>query len=68
MTIAEQVTIIGNVTGDDIILSKTASIQGTILGKKGMLFQDALMEQATEKVKRFENDVDVVDEVKEMLE
>ena len=68
VTIAEQVTIIGNVTGDDIILSKTASIQGTILGKKGMLFQDAAKEQLTEKVKRFENDVDVVDEVKEMLE
>lgn len=68
VTIAEQVTIIGNVTGDDILLSKTASIQGTILGKKGMSFQDASKEQATEKVKRFESDVDVVDEVKEMLE
>ncbi len=68
VNIAEQVQIIGNVTGEEIFLSKTAVVQGTLLGKKGVLFQDAAKEQATEKVKRFENDVDVVDEVKEMLE
>ena len=68
VTIADQVNIIGNVTGEDILLSKTAAIQGTLLGKKGIVFQDASKQQATEKVKRFENDVDVVDEVKEILE
>jgi predicted acyltransferase (DUF342 family) len=68
VNITEQVEIFGNVSGEEIFLSKTASIQGTLLGKKGISFQDALKEQATEKVKRFESDVDVVDEVKEMLE
>jgi len=68
VNITEQVEIFGNVSGEEIFLSKTASIQGTLLGKKGILFQDALKEEATEKVKRFESDVDVVDEIKEMLE
>jgi predicted acyltransferase (DUF342 family) len=68
VNITEQVEIIGNVSGEEIFLSKTASVQGTLLGKKGISFQDVSKEQATEKVKRFENDVDVVDQVKEMLE
>jgi predicted acyltransferase (DUF342 family) len=68
VNITEQVEIFGNVSGEEIFLSKTASIQGTLLGKKGISFQDVLKEQATEKVKRFESDVDVVDEVEEMLE
>jgi predicted acyltransferase (DUF342 family) len=68
VNITEQVEIFGDVSGEEIFLSKTASIQGTLLGKKGISFQDVLKEQATEKVKRFESDVDVVDEVKEMLE
>jgi predicted acyltransferase (DUF342 family) len=68
VNITEQVEIFGNVSGEEIFLSKTASIQGTLLGKKGISFQDVLKEQVTEKVKRFESDVDVVDEVKEMLE
>jgi len=68
VNITEQVEIFGNVSGEEIFLSKTASVEGTLLGKKGISFQDVLKEQATEKVKRFESDVDVVDEVKEMLE
>jgi predicted acyltransferase (DUF342 family) len=68
VNITEQVEIFGNVSGEEILLSKTASIEGTLLGKKGISFQDVLKEQATEKVKRFNSDVDVVDEVKEMLE
>ena len=68
INITEQVEIFGNVSGEEIFLSKTASVEGTLLGKKGISFQDVLKEQATEKVKRFESDVDIVDEVKEMLE
>jgi len=68
VNITEQVEIFGNVSGEEIFLSKTASVEGTLLGKKGISFQDILKEQATEKVKRFESDIDVVDEVKEMLE
>ena len=68
VNITEQTNIIGNVSGDEILLSKTASIQGTLHAKKGISFVDSSKEQASEKVKRFENDVDVVDEVKELLE
>jgi predicted acyltransferase (DUF342 family) len=64
----DQVEIFGNVSGEEIFLSKNASIQGTFIGRKGTSFQDAQKEQATEKIKRFENDVDVIDEVKELLE
>jgi predicted acyltransferase (DUF342 family) len=68
VTINDSVEILGNISGDEILLSKTASVQGTLLGKKGISFQDALKEQTTEKVKRFDHDIGVVDEVKEILE
>ena len=68
VNITEQVEIFGNVSGEEIFLSKTASVQGTLLGRKGISFQDILKEHATEKVKRFENDVDVVDQINEILE
>jgi predicted acyltransferase (DUF342 family) len=68
VNITDQVTIIGNVTGEEILLSKTATIQGTLHAKKGISFTDTSKQQASEKVTRFDNDVDIVDEVKEMLE
>ncbi|HIG99838.1 MAG TPA: hypothetical protein HA258_04575 [Thermoplasmata archaeon] len=68
VNITEQADIVGNISAEEISLSKTASIQGTFHAKKSMSFVDSLKEQATEKVKRFENDVDVADEVKELLE
>jgi predicted acyltransferase (DUF342 family) len=68
INITDQVNIIGIVSAEEILLSKTASIQGTLHAKKGISFVDSSKEQASEKVKRFENDVDVVDEVKELLE
>ena len=68
VTIGGQTHIVGNVSGDKIYLSKTASVQGTLLGKKGVSFIDSSEEKATDKVKRFESDVDIIDEVKEMLE
>jgi len=68
ITINDQTEIIGDISGQEISLSKTASIQGTLHAKNGISFLDSIKEQATEKVKRFENDVDVVDEVKQMLE
>jgi predicted acyltransferase (DUF342 family) len=68
VNITEQADIVGNISAEEISLSKTASIQGTFHAKKGVSFVDSLKEQANEKVKRFENDVDVADEVKELLE
>jgi predicted acyltransferase (DUF342 family) len=66
--ICDDVEIIGNISGETILLSKTASVKGTLLGKNGVTFQDAAQIQVAEKVKRFEHNVDVVDEVKEILE
>ena len=68
VNITDHVTVIGNVTGEEILLSKTATIQGTLHSRKGISFIDKSKQQATEKVTRFDNDVDIVDEVKEMLE
>jgi len=68
INITEHSEIVGSVSAEEILLAKTASIQGTLHAKKGISFVDSLKEQATEKIKRFENDVDVVDEVKELLE
>ena len=63
-----QTHVVGNVSGDKIFLSKTTTVQGTLLAKNGISFIDSSKEEAKEKVKRFESDADVVDEVKEMLE
>ena len=40
--ITEQVEIFGNVSGEEIFLSKNASVQGTLLGRRGISFQDVL--------------------------
>jgi len=68
VNIGDFVEIIGGISGEEITLSKTAVVQGTLLGKKGVSFMDSSKEQATERLKRFESDVDLVDDVKEMLE
>jgi predicted acyltransferase (DUF342 family) len=68
VNITDQAQIIGDIAAEEILLSKTASIQGTLLAKKGISFVDTAKEKATEKITRFDNDVDMVDEVKEMLE
>ena len=66
--IDEHVHIIGNVSGDSIYMAKTSTVDGTLFAKKGISFIDAAKKEITEKIKRFETDADVVDEVKEMLE
>jgi predicted acyltransferase (DUF342 family) len=68
VNISDGTHILGNVSAEKVSLSKTATVQGTLIAKKGVTFIDTLKENATGKVKRFENNVDVVDEVKEMLE
>jgi len=68
VNIGKNTHVVGDVSGDKIFLSKNATVQGTLLAKNGISFIDSSKEEATEKVKRFESDADVVDEVKEMLE
>ena len=60
--------VAGNVSAEKIYLSKTSSVNGTLVGKKGVSFMVSSKGKVEEKVKRFESDADVVDEVDDMLE
>jgi len=65
----EKSNVAGNISGENIYLSKTATINGMLFPKKGVSFTSKpLKQKAEEKVKRFENDTDVIDEVDDMLE
>jgi predicted acyltransferase (DUF342 family) len=66
--IEDKAHIAGNINGGKIYLSKTASVNGELLAKKGISFMMPSKVEAEEKIKRFETDADVVDEVKDMLE
>jgi predicted acyltransferase (DUF342 family) len=66
--IAEKARIAGNISGDKIYLSKTASVIGELFAKNGTSFMEPSKVESEEKVKRFETDSDIVDEVEGMLE
>jgi len=66
--IEDKTKVAGNISAEKIYLSKTASVNGTLLGKNGVSFMTPSKDKAEEKVKRFESDVDIVDEVDDMLE
>ena len=68
ISITGKVHVGGDVSGNMISLSKLATVQGTLLAKNGISFIDASDEVASEKVKRFESNADVVDEVEKLLE
>jgi len=67
--IEDKVVVNGNIYASRVILSKSASIKGTLFAREGVSFiQPSLHKKMKEKVKRFENNIDVVDEIEEMLE
>ncbi len=66
--IEEKAHIAGNISGDKIYLSKTASVNGELFAKKGISFMTPSKVEVEEKIKRYETNVDVVDEVEDMLE
>jgi predicted acyltransferase (DUF342 family) len=66
--IEDKGTVEGNISGNKIYLSKTASVNGELFAKKGISFIAASKTKAEEKVKRFETDADVVEEVEHILE
>lgn len=66
--IEDKVNISGNIYGAKIYLSKTASITGDLFAKNGISFMTPAMINAEEKIKRFETNTDVIDEVEDMLE
>ncbi len=66
--IAENTTVMGNISGEKIHISKTATVKGTLLAKKGTSFIDTSNKEVEDKVKRFDTQANVVDEMKEILE
>ena len=66
--IEEKAHIAGNISGGKIYLSKTASVNGELFAKKGISFMAPSKVKTEAKIKRFETDADVVDEVENMLE
>ncbi len=66
--IEDKAVVAGNISGNKISLSKTASVNGDLFAKKGISFLAPSKVKAEEKVKRFETDADVVEEVEHMLE
>ena len=66
--IEDKTHVAGNITGNKIFLSKNAPIDGTLFAKNGFSFMTPSKDKAEEKVRRFESDADVVDEVGDMLE
>ena len=66
--IEEKTNIAGNIDGNRIYLSKTASVNGELFAKKGITFMTPSKLKTEEKIKRFETDADIIDEVEDMLE
>ena len=66
--IEEKSSIAGNISGNKIFLSKTASINGELFAKEGVSFISPSKIKMDEKVKRFETEANIVDEVKNILE
>ena len=66
--IEDKTIIAGNVDGNKIYLSKTASVNGELFAKKGITFMTPSKLKTVEKIKRFETDADMIDEVEDMLE
>ena len=66
--IEEKTLVAGNVHAEKIYLSKTGTVNGMLFAKNGIMFMDPVSSDAEDKVKRFETDANVVDEVENMLE
>ena len=60
--------IAGNISGNKIYMSKTSSVNGELYAKKAISFMTPSKLETEEKIKRFETDTDIIDEVKDMLE
>jgi len=66
--VEDKVKIAGNINGNKIFLSKNATVNGELFAKEGISFMSASEKEAEEKIIRFKNDADIVDEVENMLE
>jgi len=68
VTIEEKTCIAGEISAEKIFLSKDASVSSMLFAKDGISFTTPSAVEVEDKVKRFEKNVDVVDEVENILE
>ena len=68
VTVEESTVVTGDISAEKIFLSKDASVSSMLYAKKGISFTTPKTVEVEEKVKRFEKNVDIVDEVENMLE
>ena len=66
--IEDKSKVAGNISGNKIFLSKTTEVNGELFAKKGISFMTPSKLKTEEKIKRFESDADIIDEVEDMLE
>jgi len=66
--IDENASIGGNISGEKIILSKNASVNGELFAKNGISFMSPSESNAEEKLTRFSTNAEFVDEVEDILE
>ncbi len=66
--IEDKTKIAGNINAAKIFLSKNSVISGELFAKNGISFMNSSKKDAQEKIQRFENETDIVDEVDDMLE
>ncbi|MDH7517332.1 MAG: polymer-forming cytoskeletal protein [Candidatus Thermoplasmatota archaeon] len=66
--IDEKTCVAGDVSADKIFLSKTASVNGTLLAKNGVSFTADIGVDIKEKIERYEKNADIVDEIDKILE
>ena len=68
VTVEEKTYIAGEISAEKIYLSKDASVSSMLFAKKGISFTTPSTIEVEDKLKRFEKNVDVIDEVEGMLE
>ena len=66
--IEEKSHVVGDVSGRKIYLSKIASVDGMLFAKNGISFIMPIEHETEEKIRRFESNIDVIDEIDKMLE
>ena len=64
----EETIVDGYVSGGKIYLPKSASVAGMLYAKEGISITSASIIEAEERIKRFEQNFDIIEEVNRILE
>jgi len=66
--IEEKSHVAGDISGRKIYLSKIASVDGMLYAKNGISFIMPIEYETEKKIRRFDSDIDIIDDVDKMLE